>query len=131
MKTIIALSVLFLSLTAGAHEFHSKNFCSETTTDMCAHIGYDKKPVANEEFNFVVDFINKEKVKDISDVEVYLVAEQVEDGNYYYLTTDILQLDQQHWSVESDQNFTGALWGILVVYKYQGTEEEIYITLED
>ncbi|AZZ35316.1 hypothetical protein CIK05_00360 [Bdellovibrio sp. qaytius] len=129
MKLTILLSVLFASLTVSAHQFHSENFCSETTKDMCAHIGYDKQPVPNEDFNFVVDFVNKEKVKDISDVEVFLAAKQADDGDYYYLPTDIEKLDAQHWKA-GGQQFTGALWGVLVTYKYQGNDEEIFIITE-
>ena len=130
MKLTILLSILFVSLTVTAHEFHSKNFCSETMKDMCAHIGYDQKPTANQDFNFVVDFVNKEKVKDVTEVEVFLAALQIEDGDYHYLSTDSKQLDAQHWSVESRQPFTGALWGVLVTYKYLGHEEEIFIITE-
>lgn len=131
MKLTIILSILFASLTVFAHEFHTANFCSYTTPDMCAHLGYDKKPAANEDFNFVVDFINKEKVKDITDVVVYLAAKQAVDGEYYYLPTDVLQLDAQHYAVESREQFTGALWGVLVTYKYLGEDEEIFVITED
>lgn len=129
MKTIIALSVLLLSLTATAHDNHSKNFCSETTTDMCAHIGFDKHPAIGEEFDFVVDFINKQKVKDVTEVEAYLISTPTEEGDYYFLPTVVTQLDAQHWNADSEEVFPFALEGVLVIYKYQGNEEQIYITL--
>lgn len=130
MKTIISLSILLLSLTVKAHDYHSKNFCSETTTDMCAHIGFDKPHAAGEEFDFVVDFINKQKVQDVTEVEAYVISQPTEEGDYYFLPTVVTQLDAQHWNADSEEVFPFAIDGILVVYKYQGNEEQIFIDLE-
>ena len=43
----LLLTFILISVPALAHEFKSKDFCSSTTKDICAHIGHDEKPDRN------------------------------------------------------------------------------------
>ena len=124
MKSILIISLF--SVTAFAHEFKTKDYCSAITKDMCAHIGYDKKPDAKQAFEFTVDIINKVKAKDVTDMVINVVTKDKQS-----ITTKwTIRPDGHHWDAKADSVAVQPVQAIQAKYKYKGSEEEIIIELK-
>lgn len=128
MKTFIIITLVSLSfsVSAFAHEFKSKDFCSAKTKDMCAHIGYDKKPTTKEAFVFTLDIINKVKAKGVSDMVINVIAQNKE----IISTKWTIRPDGHHWDAKADSVSKGEVEAIQAKYKYEGSEEENLVYLK-
>lgn len=127
MKSILLISLF--SVTAFAHEFKSKDFCSSTTKDICAHIGHDEKPDTKKPFVFTVDIINKVKAKDVSDVVISVVSKEGQQTENIPATWTI-RPDGHHWDAKAATAAKYPVVGVLTKYKYKGAAEEILIELK-
>ena len=124
MNKMIIMAMLFTS-SAFSHEFKSKDFCSAKTTDICGHIGYDKKPEKNKVFEFTVDIINKAKAKEISGVVISAIAK-----GESLPTTWIIRPDGHHWDTKTNSVIPSDITAIQVVYNYKSAREEMTIQLK-
>lgn len=123
LKTALLISLI--SAPALAHEFKTKDFCSSKTKDMCAHIGYDKKPSTQEAFVFTLDIINKVKAKGVSDVIINVITKNKE----IIPTKWTIRPDGHHWDAQAETAAQSDVEVIQAKYKYESTEEEILIRL--
>ncbi|MES2800938.1 MAG: hypothetical protein V4654_00470 [Bdellovibrionota bacterium] len=121
----IFFTILVMSLPAFAHEFKTKDFCSVKTKDMCAHIGYDKKPDAKQPFEFTFDIINKVKAKDVTDVVINVVTKDKQT----IPTKWTIRSDGHHWDAKAN-SAASQVEAIQAKYKYKGSEEEILVELK-
>lgn len=128
MKAFIVISLL--SVTAFAHEFKTKDFCSTTTKDMCAHIGYDAKPVAAKPFEFTFDIINKVKAKDVKDVVIDVVTKSAKGQVEYVSTTWTIRPDGHHWDAKATAATSNEVTGVRAKYKFNKADEEIVVNLK-
>lgn len=125
MKTLLT-AVILLSAPAFAHDFKSKDFCSAKTKDMCAHIGYDKKPDNKEPFVFTFDIVNKAKAQDVKNVKIYVVTADKQ----HIPTQWVIRPDGHHWDAKADSVAKAQVVAIQGKYQYQGAGEEIVIDLK-
>lgn len=123
------LTAMLIAVPALAHEFKTKDFCSTTTKDMCAHIGHDEKPDAKKPFIFTFDIINKVKAKDVSDVVINVVAKDAKKEEIIP-TTWTMRPDGHHWDATAKTAAKLPVVGISAKYKYKGNAEEIFVELK-
>ena len=124
MKKILVISLL--STTAFAHEYKTKDYCSAKTKDICAHIGYDKKPNAKQAFEFTFDIVNKAKAKDVSDVVVNVVTKDKQ----LIAAKWTIRPDGHHWDAKANSTTQQQVEAVQAKYKYKGIDEEILLNLE-
>lgn len=129
-QSLVVLAVLFTNTLAFAHEFKSKDICSVTTKDICAHIGYDKKPAPNEKFVFTFDIVNKVKAKDVKNVEITAFVTDAKGQKESYATTWKIRPDGHHWDAEMKEAPKGVISGVTMKYDYNKNKEEITIDLK-
>ncbi len=125
----LLLTILLISAPAMAHEFKTKDFCSTTTKDMCAHIGHDEKPDLKKPFVFTFDIINKVKAKDVSDVVISVVTKSAKQEELIP-TTWTIRPDGHHWDAKAATAAKHPVVGVLAKYKYKGATEEILVELK-
>lgn len=129
MKQKILIVVLLISRIAFAHEFKSKDFCSDKTADICGHIGYNKKPDAKIPFEFTADIINKKKAKDIADMVIEVVSKDSKGTDEFIATTWVIRPDGHHWDAKANSVSKNSATAVKLTYKYKNMKEEILITL--
>lgn len=125
------LTAMLIASPAFAHEFKTKDFCSTTTKDMCAHIGHDKKPDNKEAFVFTLDIINKVKAKEVTDVVINVVSTDGSGKKGESIpTTWTIRPDGHHWDAKASAVAKNQIVGVRTNYKYKGIAEEIYVELK-
>lgn len=129
MKYILIVATIFSAKTVIAHEFKTKDFCSTKTTDMCAHIGYDKQPIENTKFEFTFDIVNKKKAQLVKDVKIHAVAKNVKGEKELFKTTWKIRPDGHHWDSITEQTIKGKIVSVQMTYKYEDKVEEIEVPL--
>jgi len=130
MRYLLILIVAILPFkTIFAHEFKTKDFCSAQTTDMCAHIGYDKKPTENAKFEFTFDIVNKKKAQLVKDVKIQAITKNKNGDNEAYTTNWKIRPDGHHWDAVTDQAVKGVVTSVKMTYKYENKIEEIEVFL--
>lgn len=122
----LLLTIMLMSVPAFAHEFKSKDFCSAKTKDMCAHIGYDKKPDNKEAFVFTFDIVNKVKAQDVKNVKIYVVTADKQQ----IPTQWVIRPDGHHWDAKADSIAKSQVVAIQGKYQYKGADEEIVVELK-
>lgn len=120
------LSITLLSVSAFSHEFKTKDFCSAKTKDICAHIGYDKKPDSKQPFEFTFDIVNKVKAKDVSEVVISVITKNKE----VIPTKWTIRPDGHHWDAKADSVTQQPVEAVQARYKYKNSEEEILVDLK-
>ena len=128
MKAFIVM--MLLSGSAYAHQFKTKDFCSATTKDMCAHIGYDAKPEASKAFEFTFDIINKIKAKDVKDMVIDVVTKSAKGQVEYVTTTWTIRPDGHHWDAKASAASANEVTGVRAKYTYNKASEEITVNLK-
>lgn len=129
-QTFIILALLF-SQSTFAHEFKSKDFCSDKTTDICGHIGYDKKPDTKTPFVFTADIINKKKAKDISDMVIEVVSKDSKGSDEFTPTTWTIRPDGHHWDAKANSTVKSEIHSVKVSYKYNNSNESFLIKVSN
>jgi len=129
-KKLVLLSLILSVQVAMAHEFKSADVCSEKTKDICAHIGYDKKPVKNEKFQFTFDVVNKAKAKDVKNVVITAFTKNAKGEKEEYKTSWKIRPDGHHWDAEMLQSPKGQISGVTLKYDFNAVSEEITIELK-
>lgn len=125
----LLLIAMMMSTTVFAHEFKSKDFCSSTTKDICAHIGHDAKPDTQKPFEFTFDIVNKVKAKDVTDVVISVVTKS-DKKSENIPTTWTIRPDGHHWDAKASTTAKYPIVGILAKFKYKTGNEEIFIELK-
>lgn len=129
MKQILLAVTLLISQLTFAHEFKSKDFCSDKTTDICGHIGYDKKPDTKTAFEFTADIINKKKAKDITEMVIEVVNKNAKGADEFILTTWTIRPDGHHWDAKASAAAKNEIHAVKVSYKYNNNAESFLIKL--
>jgi hypothetical protein len=131
MKQTLLIVIFFISQLAFAHEFKSKDFCSDKTTDICGHIGYDKKPDAKTPFEFTADIINKKKAKEITDMVIEVVSKDAKGSDEVTGTTWTIRPDGHHWDAKAKSVTKSEVHSVKVSYKYKNFNENITIQIKE
>lgn len=130
MKRIIILTTVFFGNFAQSHEFKTLDICSVKTTDLCGHIGYDKKPAKNEKFDFTFDIVNKKKAQSIKDVKIQTCSLNDRGEKEFYSTTWKVRPDGHHWDVKMDQAPNNKIVGIHMSFQFNGQQEELVVDVK-
>lgn len=131
MKNLAILAALSFSQMTLAHEFKSSDFCSDKTTDICGHIGFDKKPDAKTPFVFTADIINKKKAKEISEMVIEVVSKDPKGSDEFTPTTWTIRPDGHHWDAKANTAVKSEIHAIKVSYKYNESNESFLIKLSN
>lgn len=131
MKQTLLIVTFFISQLAFAHEFKSKDFCSDKTTDICGHIGYDKKPDTKNVFEFTADIINKKKAKDLTDMIIEVVSKDAKGADELIPTTWTIRPDGHHWDAKASSTTKNEIYAVKVSYKYKNFNENITIKIKE
>lgn len=123
------LTAILIASPVFAHDFKTKDFCSTTTKDMCAHIGHDEKPDSKKPFVFTLDIVNKVKAKEVTDMVINVVAKDTQKEEIIP-TTWTIRPDGHHWDAKATTAAKLPVAGILAKYKYKGLAEEIFVELK-
>jgi len=127
MKQTLLIVTFFISQLAFAHEFKSKDFCSDKTTDICGHIGYDKKPDSKTAFEFTADIINKKKAKDLTEMVIEVVSKDAKGADELIPTAWTIRPDGHHWDAKANSVTKNEIYAVRVSYKYKNNSESILI----
>ena len=129
MKTKLFISTLLFLNIAFAHEFKTKDFCSDTTKDICGHIGYNQKPEKNKTFEFTADIVNKLKAKEISELVISVVGKKAKGESELLPTVAVIRPDGHHWDSKTTSVLKNDITAVKISYKYKGVLEEVLIGL--
>lgn len=129
MKNFLLTIAMLASQTALAHEFKTKDFCSDKTKDICGHIGYNKKPDTKVPFEFTADIINKKKAKDITDMVIEVVSKDSKAADELITTAWTIRPDGHHWDAKASSIMNNEIYGVRLSYKYKKSDERILIEL--
>lgn len=130
MKKMIILTAIFLGNFAQSHEFKTVDVCSAKTADICGHIGYDKKPVKKEKFDFTFDIVNKKKAQLIKDVKIQTCSLNERGEKEFYPTMWVVRPDGHHWDVKMDQVPNDKIVGIHMSFQFNGQQEELVVDVK-
>lgn len=130
MKTFLLLLLVYTQST-WAHEFKSKDYCSQITTDICGHIGYDRKPETTSAFVFTADIINKKKAKDISDMVIEVVSKGANGSDELTPTTWTIRPDGHHWDAKVISVVKTEIHSVKLSYKFKNSTESFIIKINE
>jgi hypothetical protein len=135
MKTFLKQTILFSIFTAGlfllfatqaqAHQFHTPNYCHSEQKDLCAHVGYNLQPKANEEFQFMVHVMAPDvELEKISDLGVELDMPSMGHGS---APVSVERKDLRHFAVTQAYFLMEGEWMINIDIKKEGQTYRLQI----
>ncbi|MFN7729499.1 MAG: hypothetical protein ACK5P7_10120 [Bdellovibrio sp.] len=134
MKTVskmIGALTLLIGFTAGAHEFHTDEFCSQMTADLCVHIGYDKGPVSTEASQFMVHFTAT--TTDLAALDHVALELWMDMGNGHghgSAPVQIRRLNNDHFLATEAWFVMPGTWQVRINFTHNGVKDQIVIPMQ-
>lgn len=125
-KPLVFALILTFSALANAHNYHTKNYCSNYDQTICAHIGYDEEFSTQKEAEFMVDVVSP-KAERMKNIQIELWMDMGSGHGHGSAPVQWTDEGSGKYHVTNAYFVMAGEWQIKVAFDIEGVAQEIII----